>query len=134
MIILGHGIDTVDAIRFEKLFQNGRDKHLRRYFTEKELKAVSSDENTYSRLATRFAAKEAVMKALRHGFGDGLGFTDIEIEIASDGAPFPILNGKALELAAKLGVCQWWISVSHSGDVAVASAIACGADPATQQI
>tara|TARA_R110002110_G_scaffold7200_1_gene36504 strand:- start:250 stop:630 length:381 start_codon:yes stop_codon:yes gene_type:complete len=126
MNILGHGVDTVDAARFAKLFADGRDKHLRRYFTEKELSDVSSGEAIYSRLATRFAAKEAIMKALRHGFGDGLGFTDIEIVIESDGAPFPVLHRKALELATEIGVRKWWISISHSGGVAVASAIACG--------
>jgi len=126
MDILGHGVDTVDAARFAKLFADGRDKHLRRYFTENELSGVSSDENKYARLAARFAAKEAVMKALRHGFGDGLGFTDIEIMIEQDGAPSPVLHRKASELASELGVHQWWISISHSGGVAVASAIACG--------
>ena len=126
MNILGHGVDTVDADRFAKLFDNGRDKHLQRYFTKNELEAISSGESTFSRLASRFAAKEAVMKALRHGFGDGLGFTDIEIEIGEDGSPSPNLHGKASELALEMGVRQWWISISHSSGVAFASAIACG--------
>jgi len=126
MNILGHGIDTVGITRFTKLFQEGREKHLTRYFTPRELNALSADDPSSHRLATRFAAKEAVMKALGHGFGDGLGFTDIEIEIAANGSPTPILHRKALALAKQIGFCQWWISISHSDDVAIASAIACG--------
>lgn len=126
MHILGHGIDVVDAGRFGKLFEVGREKYLQRYFSEGELNAIPPMENSCDQLATRFAAKEAVMKALRHGFGDGLGFTDIEILIDPDGAPFPVLHRKAMKLATDIGVQEWWISMSQSGGVAVASAIACG--------
>ena len=70
--------------------------------------------------------KEAVMKALRHGFGDGLGFTDIEILSDPDGAPTVNLHRKAAQLAEDIGVREWWISMSQSGGFAVASAIACG--------
>ena len=126
MRILGHGIDTVEIGRFERLFQEGRDKHLSRYFTERELEAVERDEGVYDRLAARFAAKEAVMKALQHGFGDGVAFTDIEIEIGSSGAPMPVLKGKVQNVARETGVKEWWISITHSGGMAVASAIACG--------
>ncbi|WP_417813050.1 holo-ACP synthase [Thalassospira alkalitolerans] len=126
MNVLGHGIDTVDTARFEKLFGDQHSKYLKRYFTDSELGTVSSDETAFSRLAARFAAKEAVMKALRHGFGDGLAFTHIEIKIEADGAPTVVLHNKASEIADKIGIRQWWISISHSGDVAFASAIACG--------
>lgn len=126
MNILGHGIDVVDVGRFGKLFEDGREKHLQRYFSEGELSAVPPMENSYDRLAARFAAKEAVMKALRHGFGDGLSFPDIEILIDPNGAPFPVLHRKAMKLATDIGVREWWISISQSGGVAVASAIACG--------
>lgn len=126
MRIFGHGIDTVDTERFAKLFKEGGEKHLTRYFTEKELESIPSDEARFPRLATRFAAKEAIMKALQHGFGDGLGFTDIEIEIATNGAPKPVLHRKAFDIAEEIGIREWWISFSHSGDVAIASAIACG--------
>ncbi len=126
MKIVGHGIDAVDTVRFDKLFQDGRDKHLVRYFTQRELKAVEGDKHATYRLAARFAAKEAVMKSLQHGFGDGLGFTDIEILINENGAPTPSLHRKAAELAANIGVQEWWISISYSGEIAIASAIASG--------
>lgn len=125
MNILGHGIDAVNTARFETLFQEGRDIHLSRYFTQRELEAADADSNAIVRLAARFAAKEAVMKSLQHGFGDGLGFTDIEIVFNDNGAPTPLLHRKASELAATLGVKEWWISITYSGDTAIASAIAC---------
>ncbi len=124
MSIVGHGIDNVDVERLEKLFQNGSTKHLSRYFTQKELEDIPLCADRISRLATRLAAKEAIMKSLKHGFGDGLAFTDIEIETSEDGSPKCILHGKAAELAEELGIREWWISYSYSGGVAVASAIA----------
>lgn len=126
MNIIGHGIDTVDAVRFEKMYQSGKAKYFSRYFTENELNSVGIDSERIPRLATRVAAKEAIMKALRHGFGDGLGFTDIEILTGENGEPIPKLHGKAALMAERLGVQAWWLSFSHSGGVAVASAIACG--------
>ena len=126
MKILGHGIDAVDTARFQTLFQESRDKHLNRYFTQRELKAAKEDSNAIFRLAARFAAKEAIMKSLQHGFGDGLGFTDIEIVFNENGAPTPLLHRKASELSATMGVQEWWISITYSGDIAIASAIACG--------
>ncbi len=131
MNVLGHGVDTVDAVRFGRLFQDGRHKYLDRYFSENELRdlspAVDSKEPGWElKIAARFAAKEAVMKAIEHGFGEGLGFTDIEIQEKETGAPTAVLKGKALEEANVRGIRQWWINISHSGNVAFASAIACG--------
>lgn len=125
MRIVGHGIDNVDVERFEKLFQDGDSKYLVRYFTQMELEGIPQGADRISKLATRFAAKEAIMKSLKHGFGDGLAFTDIEIETGDDGSPTCILHGKANEIAEELGIREWWISYSYSGGVAVASAIAC---------
>ncbi len=124
-MILGHGIDTVDKQRFEKLFSEKREKYLLRYFTSNELEHLEKGEDWVLRLATRFAAKEAIMKALQHGYGNGLGFTDIEIKIETSGAPTPVLHRKALKIALEKGIRNWWISFSHAGNVAVASVIAC---------
>ena len=126
MKILGHGIDVVDSERFSKLVAYKGGTKLDRYFTDDELTSFAAEKTEAIELATRFAAKEAVLKALKHGFGDGLGFTDIEISIDSQGAPYPILHGKAKKIADAKGVRDWSLSMSCSGGVAVASAIACG--------
>ena len=125
MNVIGHGIDAVDRQRFEKLFSGKYRNHLSRYFTENELNANEQRGDGLDGLANRLAAKEAVMKALEHGFGDGLAFTDIEIIKQQSGGSKPLLFRKAKKIARKKGIKSWFISMSITRDIAIASAIAC---------
>jgi len=79
----------------------------------------------YPSLAARFAAKEAVAKALGTGLGD-VSFTDIEILRSESGAPVLTLSGRAQEVAAELKLTEWAISLSHTTEHAVASVVATG--------
>lgn len=74
------------------------------------------------RFAGRWAAKEAVMKALGHGIGE-VGMTEIEIVSGRSGAPELRLHGSAAEVARQAGWNEWAISISHQGEYAVATAI-----------
>lgn len=126
MRLLGHGLDLVDIARFR---QNDKaDGHTRweRHFLPRELAAVGDGPHRASRLAARFAAKEAVLKALGTGWGDGIAFTDIELTAAPSGAPHVTLHGEAAERARTLGVTSWLITLTHTASVAAASAIAVG--------
>lgn len=76
------------------------------------------------RLAGRFAVKEAVMKALGAGWGNGIAFTDVEVVTLESGAPTVVLKRKLSELALERTVAGWLVSVSHTSTVAVASVIA----------
>jgi holo-[acyl-carrier-protein] synthase len=78
------------------------------------------------RLAGRFAVKEAVMKALGTGWGNGIAFTDVEIVTLESGAPTVVLKRKVSELAQAQTLSRWLVSVSHTSTVAVASVIAIG--------
>ncbi|GGS80846.1 holo-[acyl-carrier-protein] synthase [Planobispora rosea] len=116
-MIVGIGVDVVDVARFEATL--ARTPALRtRLFTEAErgLRVES--------LAARFAAKEAVAKAL--GAPPGLLHVEAEVVSGEHGRPGLRVTGRAAEVAAALGVTRWHISLSHDGGVAVAYVIAEG--------
>lgn len=116
-MILGIGVDIVDIARFEAALE--RTPHLReRLFTEAE-RALSVQS-----LAARFAAKEAVAKAL--GAPKGLRHLEAEVRCDELGKPELRVTGKVAEVAYDLGVKRWHLSLSHDAGVAVAYVIAEG--------
>jgi holo-[acyl-carrier protein] synthase len=94
-----------------------------RLFTDGERSAMAGRREPAPGLAARFAAKEAVMKALRCGLTD-VSFTDIEVTNDPDGAPGVVLHGRARERAATLGVRRWHLSMTHTGSLAHAVVLA----------
>ncbi|GGL06110.1 holo-ACP synthase [Planomonospora parontospora] len=119
-MIVGIGVDVVDVARFGATLE--RTPALRaRLFTERErdLRLES--------LAARFAAKEAVAKAL--GAPPGLLHVEAEVVTAEHGRPELRVTGRAAEVAAILGVVRWHVSLTHDGGVAVAYVIAEGGAP-----
>lgn len=116
-MIVGIGVDVVDTARFEATL--ARTPALRgRLFTEGE-----STLGTAS-LAARFAAKEAVAKAL--GAPPGLRHLDAEVVSGEHGRPELRVTGRAAEVARELGVARWHLSLTHDGGVAIAYVIAEG--------
>lgn len=75
-------------------------------------------------LAARFAAKEAVLKALRTGLSCGITWTDVEVVREADGCPVVRLHNVASEVAQAKGITSWQLSLTHTDDLAFASAIA----------
>ncbi len=112
--VLGVGIDLVDVERFKRALAR-RAGLKQRLFTELELDQSKgpSEAARASRLAARFAAKEAVMKALGVGIG-AVRFHDIEIQRLTSGQPKLKLTGAAARLAADRGVIDWQVSMSHT--------------------
>jgi holo-[acyl-carrier protein] synthase len=94
-----------------------------RLFTAAELEYVADKADPVPSLAARFAAREAVMKALGLGLG-AFGFHEVWVERAASGAPSLAVTGRAAELASAAGVSRWHLSVSHSELVAVAYVVA----------
>lgn len=115
------GIDLVEIKRLEKLDPAIRARFLERVFTQAEL----SESKTAQSLAGRFAVKEAVAKALGCGIG-AIGWKSIEIRRGSQGEPVLTLSGKALEMAIRLGLEEWSISISHTATHAIGLAVAAG--------
>jgi len=122
--IVGHGIDIVEVGRFAELCKNQR--YVQRCFTH--LEQVHS-KNQPDRLAARFAAKEAVLKALHIGLANGVSLKDVEIGFSESGAPEVRLSGSLVEIAGELKISEWHLSFSHGLDYAVASVIACSSEP-----
>ncbi len=120
-MILGHGIDVVDIARIRIALERPRtgERFRERVFTAIESEYCRRQHNAYESFAARFAAKEAVMKAL----GCACGWREIEVH-RSDGEPSVRLHGRAARRAQQLGVRRIHLSLSHSGTVAMASVVA----------
>lgn len=126
--IVGHGIDLVDVTALQRWIDDPRNPLIPRCFIQDELDEIGDGPNRLERLAGRFAAKEAVLKALGTGFGAGIAFTDVVIHRAPGSAPLVQLVGGAAKAAAALGVTTWHLSITHAGGMAMASAMALGQD------
>jgi holo-[acyl-carrier protein] synthase len=126
MSIIGHGIDIVAIHRIAGVIERCAEDFLEATFTLNERKEVESLETASAFFAGRFAAKEAIVKALGTGFFGNISWTDVEILRQPTGAPNVHLSGGALAVAQALGVTHWLLSISHNESNAVASAIALG--------
>ncbi|MET4312708.1 holo-ACP synthase [Bradyrhizobium sp. RT4b] len=124
--VIGHGIDLVEVAELRRWIEDPRDPLIPRCFVQAELDEISQGADRIDRLAGRFAAKEAVLKALGTGFGAGVAFTDVMIFRAPGAAPEVRLSGGAAKVAEALGVTGWRLSISHAGGLAMASALALG--------
>lgn len=126
MNVIGHGIDLVEIAALQRWIEDPRDPFVPRCFGQAELDEIGNETGRIDRLAGRFAAKEAVLKALGTGFGAGVAFTDVVISRAPGAAPQVRLSGGAAKAADALGVTAWRLSISHAGGLAMASALALG--------
>ena len=127
MSVVGIGIDAVDVVRFRRVLDR-RPNFADRCFTAFEQSdAVRSADRAQS-LAARFAAKEAVMKALGRGLG-AFGWRDVEVQRAAGtgatrNAPSLVLRGAAAALAGEQGAGRFHLSLTHTDDVAIAFVVA----------
>jgi holo-[acyl-carrier protein] synthase len=124
MRIIGHGIDIVDTARVGRLLDDHAERFMARCFTQAELAYVGDQRKRLHHLAGRFAAKEAILKALGTGWRGGILWTDAEIIREPSGQPRVELHGKCKQIADALGIDEWWVSISHIATHATASAIA----------
>ena len=122
--VVAHGIDVVDVADFSRLLNEQAGDFLDRYFTPGELATANEGGNRIERLASRFAIKEAVLKALGTGWGDGIAFTDVEVVSQRTGAPTVVLHRRLVAIADEQGIVRWLVSASHTTMVAMASVIA----------
>ena len=120
--IVGVGVDAVDLDRFAATLAR-RPRLAERLFSVDERDYAAAAPDPVPRLATRFAAKEAVMKALGVGLWS---FRLTDVEVARDGleAPTLVLTGGAADLAGARGVARWHLSLTHTDAVAVAVVVA----------
>jgi holo-[acyl-carrier protein] synthase len=119
---IASGVDLIEIARFQEAVQRHGRRFLERIFTEAELADCG---DRLQSLAARFAAKEAVAKALGTGIGP-VGWREIEIHRDAIRRPLLQLHGAAAQRAAELGLSEWSISLSHTEHTAAAVAMAVG--------
>lgn len=119
------GVDLIEIKRVETAIERHGDHFLKRIFTEAEIELC---QGRVESLAVRFAAKEAVAKALGHGIGK-VNWLHIVVTVDENRAPRLTLHGEALQLAQRKGVTSWSVSLSHERQYAVAFVVAlCATD------
>lgn len=119
-MILGIGVDTVEISRIQRFLDDGNQPLLDRLFTDHEQQYCLKRKQAAACLAARFAAKEAMVKALGTGLRDGLSWVEMEVVNDSLGKPELQLFGKTEKLVAERGELTIHLSLSHDGDNAVA--------------
>jgi len=121
-MIVKTGVDLIEIERIRQSCERHGDHFLQRIYTDRELEQVAGD---FAALATRFAAKEAVAKALGTGIG-AVNWKEIEIIRKSTNEPVVILHGRAKAIAVEIGIQTWSLSLSHSRTQAVAVFVGIG--------
>ncbi|HVJ45341.1 MAG TPA: holo-ACP synthase [Luteolibacter sp.] len=124
MRIHGIGIDVVEVERIASAIQRHGEPFLSRLFTDAERNYCAAQKRPELHYAARFAAKEAVSKALGTGIGGEAGWLDLEITRDALGAPKLVLHGAAADFAKSKGIPEIQISLSHAKDYAAANAVA----------
>lgn len=122
-MILGTGLDVAEVARIAELAARHGRRFLERVFTPAELEYCLSRGAREQHLAGRFAAKEAVFKALGTGWTDRVSWKQVEVLAADGGAPQVRLSGGAAERLAAMGGRRVHLSITHAGGLAAASAV-----------
>jgi len=124
MDIVAHGIDLVDCPRIEQMIQRHGGRFINRVFTAAEQDYAGANKNEIEKLAGRFAAKEAILKLMGTGWRGKIAWTDIEIINNAAGQPEVTLSGEVRKIADKLGINHISVSITHTANFAIASAVA----------
>lgn len=124
MEIIAHGIDLVDFPRIAEMIERHGERFMNRIFTGTEQAYAKSTRNEIEKLAGRFAAKEAILKLVGTGWRGKIAWTDIEVVNNPMGQPEVTLTGEVKKIAEKLGIGHISISITHTANFAIASAVA----------
>ncbi|MEO0094844.1 MAG: holo-ACP synthase [candidate division WOR-3 bacterium] len=123
MEIFGIGIDIIEVGRIKSAIERHK-RFIEKIFAPEEIKFSNRGAFCYEELAGRFAVKEAVLKAIKTGWRQGISYQNIIILNEKSGAPYVVLSGKAKEVCKNLNISQIFISISHTKELAIGLAIA----------
>ncbi len=118
-MIIGTGIDLVQVARIKKAVERWNNKFLSRIYTPREINYCQEKKQKYTHFAARFAAKEAVRKALE----ERMDWREVEIVNGLSGTPRVTLTGRAGEIGRRQGAKRIFLSLSHDHDYAIAQAV-----------
>jgi holo-[acyl-carrier protein] synthase len=122
-MIIGTGIDLVEIARFRKVMERLKDRFLVRVFTPGEQQFCIQHRDPVPHFAVRFAAKEALFKALGTGWAKGVTWLDVEVQRERQDAPKIALFGEAQRLSIELGAQRVHLSLTHSDNWAIAMVV-----------
>jgi holo-[acyl-carrier protein] synthase len=122
-VIVGLGLDIAEIDRIEAAITRHGAPFLERVYTAREVAYCESHKAKFERYAARFAAKEAAMKALGTGWRHGVRWRDIEVVREPSGKPTLRLEGATRQIADQLGVKNIALTLTHSGNFALAEVI-----------
>ncbi|PIR26011.1 MAG: holo-[acyl-carrier-protein] synthase [Deltaproteobacteria bacterium CG_4_10_14_0_2_um_filter_43_8] len=120
-MIFGIGVDLVEVRRIEAIIFRWEDRFLKKIFTDAEIKYCNNKKNPSQRFATRFAAKQAFIKALYPKGSEGVEYR--AIEIAQEDRPTVILSGEVKRKSDEAGINKVHLMVSHDGNYAIANVV-----------
>ena len=126
MEILGIGTDIIECPRIGKMIEQHGELFLRRVYTEREIRYCQARTHAIEHFAGRWAAKEAILKAIGTGRGHGIAWTHIEVRNGHGGQPKVLVCGAARETAKERGIGDILVSISHCRTYATAYALALG--------
>ncbi len=122
-MIVGLGLDVAEVNRIEQAITRHGSSFIERVYTPEEAAYCQRYKSPFERYAGRFAAKEAAMKALGTGWSSGVRWRDIEVVREPSGKPVLHLGGVAREIANRLGTKHITLTITHSGNLAIAQVI-----------
>ncbi len=128
LLVKGVGIDLIRIRRIARAYRRRPERFLTRIFTPKEIEILQQKGNIFPSMAARFAAKEAIAKALGCGIGVAK-WCEMEILPGTRGKPVVFLKGGTRSWAEKYGIKGVEVSMSHDGPYAIAKAVAYGGTP-----
>ena len=124
--IIGIGTDIIECLRIAQMIERHGELFITRVYTQTEIQYCQCRKQATQHFAGRWAAKEAILKALGTGWRRGISWRDIEIRNESGGRPVVALRGGARDIVESLGITQMLISISHCRSHATAYALAVG--------
>ena len=131
MNVLGIGTDITECLRIAQMIERHGELFIGRVYTPAEIEYCRSRKQATQHFAGRWAAKEAILKALGTGWRRGISWRDIEVRNSPGGRPQALLRGGTLEVAEKLGIRCVLVSISHCRSHATAYAVALDEVPQT---
>jgi holo-[acyl-carrier protein] synthase len=126
MIVVGIGTDIIECLRIAHMIERHGELFINRVYTAQEIRYCQSRKQATQHFAGRWAAKEAILKALGTGWRRGISWRDIEIRNDAGGKPVVGLRGGARDMVEKLGIREMLVSISHCRSHATAYALALG--------
>ncbi|HEV3164111.1 MAG TPA: holo-ACP synthase [Isosphaeraceae bacterium] len=124
MQIIGIGTDIIECVRIGRMIEQHAELFLRRVYTDREIRYCQSRKHAIEHFAGRWAAKEAILKAIGTGWARGICWTDLEVRNDQGGQPKVLVRGGAKDIAIERGIGDILISISHCRTYATAYALA----------